>query len=391
MCPTTLSQPQLPGYGSVDQLYDSSRSSSMLRTYSTTNIPDTNALMRARPHFQSIENISVSCSNDGVMHTPASLSYDLSSNRSQSQGSINSTMGSTTSLGQSNPPRLPSYLSQPAIGGTGNSAAMEGSLPASDPWSLASGAPSHFTSCINLGEVSSSRSCSSALPPHMQQGVSTSATSTKPLSTSQIPNMVMQSHNLQKANSYNGFSHYYRHHDDDGSMSLLGAGGVRQDSTGSLLEHQSSASTSLHSLKDHISSTSSIPITTTEGYDFNVLSDSHSQFQSGPLHGSGDFLNSPVDQTYPLDASYPLTGANDLLGSAPSLGRSTAEAALQQRRYSGTPLQPGTQLASAIRRHSVTVPVASRQLSSGPPNVEVKPMEPQLSNYASKQHKYATS
>lgn len=393
ICPTSSGQPHLPGYGSVDQIYDASHSSPMFRTYSTTNIPDPSAHLRARPHFQSIENISGSCSAAGAVHPP-NMSYDLAANRSQSQGSIHSQSGTpmelATPLGQSLQPRLPSYLSQPQIGG--NNAGLEDAVPANDPWSLAPGAP-HFTSCINIGEVSSSRSSNSALPLHMQ-GLSTSATSAKPQSMSQIPDVVaLQSRNLQKANSYNGFPNCFRHHDDDGSLSLLGSSGVHQGSTGSLLEHQSSASTSLHSLKDHISSTSSIHITTTEGYEgqFNILSDSHSQFQGGPLHGSGDFLHSPVDQTYStMDSSYTLNAASDLMGPSSVIGRGAADSALHQRRYSGTLLQQGTpQLSSTVRRHSVTVPVANRQFSSGPPNAEVKPTGPQLSSYASKHQKYS--
>lgn len=370
ICPTSRSQPQLPEYGSVDQLYSTSLGSSMFRNYSTTNIPDSSAHLRMRPHFQSIENISGSCgAAAGVHHSPG-MSCDLAANRSQSQGSIHSQTGtpmeSVTPLGQG--PRLPSYLSQPS--------GLDESVPASDSWPLAPGVP-HFTSCINIGEMSSSRSTGGAFPPHMQ-GLPTSSTSAKPQSMSQIPDVVaMQSRNLQKANSYNGFPHYFRHHDSDGSLSLLGSSSVQQDSTGSLLEHQSSTSTSLRSLKDHIGSGSSIHITTTEGYEgqFNILSDSHAQFQNTPMHGSGDFLHSPVDQTYsPIDPGYPLTAGSDLMAPSSAIVRGAMDSALQQRRYSGTPLQPGAQpLTSTVRRHSVTVPVANRQFSSGPPNVEVKP------------------
>lgn len=361
----------------------------MSRTFSTTNIPDPSAHLRERPHFQSIENISGSC--NAAVH-PTSLSYELSANRSLSQGSIHSQSG--TPMESATPhglgPRLPSYLSQPSIGGN-SGAGLDEPVPTSDPWSLVPGA-AHFTSCINIGEVASSaHSTSGALPSHMQ-GLSTSAATSKPQSMSRIPDMVaLQGRNLQKANSYNGFPHFFRQ-DDGGSLSLLGSTGVQQDSTGSLLEQQSSASTSLHSLKDHISSNSSIHITTTEGYEgqFNILSDSHAPFQSGPLHGGGDFLHSPVDQTYsPIDSSYPLAATNDFMGPASVIGRGATDSALQQRRYSGTPLQPGTlQLSSAIRRHSVTVPVANRQYSSGPPNAEVKPAGPQLSSFANKQQKY---
>lgn len=368
LCPTSRGQPQLPEYGSVDQLYSTSLGSSMFRNYSTTNIPDPSAHLRSRPHFQSIENISGSCGPAGGVLQPG-LSFDLAANRSQSQGSIHSQTGtpmeSATPIGQA--PRLPSYLSQPS--------GLDESVPASDPWSLAPGAP-HFTSCTNIGEVSS-RSTGGAFPPHMH-GLPTSSTSAKPQSMSQIPDVIaMQSRNLQKANSYNGFPHFFRHHDGDGSLSLLGSNSMQQDSTGSLLEHQSSTSTSLRSLKDHISSTSSIHITTTEGYEgqFNILSDSHAQFQNTPMHGSGDFLHSPVDQTYsPIDPAYPLAAGSDLMGPSSAIVRGAMDSALQQRRYSGTPLQQGAQpLASTVRRHSVTVPVANRHFSSGPPNVEVKP------------------
>ena len=93
------------------------------------------------------------------------------------------------------------------------------------------------------------------------------------------------------------------------------------------------------------------------------------------MHGSGDFLHSPVDQTYsPIDPAYPLAAGSDLMGPSSAIVRGAMDSALQQRRYSGTPLQQGAQpLASTVRRHSVTVPVANRHFSSGPPNVEVKP------------------